>query len=78
MPLRAGHVMSLIHDMREGKDNDPRFGTRMRGEGPIAELIRARFHAACRRHGLSRTRDLRLSTAHFRVPAPDTPQLSLW
>jgi DNA repair photolyase len=78
MPLRAGHVMSLIHDMRGGKDNDPRFGTRMKGEGPIAELIRARFHAACRRHGLSRTRDLRLSIAHFRVPAPDTPQLPLW
>jgi hypothetical protein len=50
----------------------------MRGEGPVAELIRARFQAACRRHGLSRTRDLRLSTAHFRVPAPDTPQLSFW
>jgi DNA repair photolyase len=78
MPLRADHVMSLIHDMRGGRDNDPRFGTRMKGEGPIAELIRARFHAACRRHGLSRPRDLRLSTAHFRVAAPATPQLSLW
>jgi DNA repair photolyase len=78
LPLRAAHVMSLIHDMRGGKDNDPRFGTRMQGEGPVAELIRARFHAACRRHGLARTRAMTsLSTAHFRVPAPETPQLML-
>jgi hypothetical protein len=51
----------------------------MRGEGPIAELIRTRFHAACRRHGLARARETTtLSTAHFRVPAVETPQLALW
>ena len=77
LPLRAAHVMSLINSMRGGKDNDPRFGTRMRGEGPIAELIRARFKAACRRHGLASARELTLSTAHFRVPPAETPQLSL-
>ena len=32
-PQRAGHIMSLIRDMRGGRDNDPRFGTRMRGTG---------------------------------------------
>jgi DNA repair photolyase len=78
LPLRKEHVMSLVQDMRGGKDNDPRFGTRMKGEGPIAELIRTRFHAACRRHGLGRAREMTtLSTAHFRVPAIETPQLTL-
>jgi len=78
LPLRAAHVMSLINDMRGGKDNDARFGTRMKGEGPIAELIRSRFHAACRRHGLGRVREVALSTDHFRVPPTETPQLTLW
>jgi DNA repair photolyase len=78
LPLRAAHVMSLINAMRSGKDNDPRFGTRMKGEGPIADLIRARFNAACRRHGLAPAREVALSTAHFRVPPPETPQLALW
>lgn len=77
MPLRARHVMSLIHAMRNGKDNDPRYGTRMRGEGPYAELIERRFDTACRRFGLSRKREIRLSTDHFRVPPPSTGQLSL-
>jgi len=77
MPLRAAHVMSLINSMRGGRDNDPRFGTRMKGEGPFADLIRTRFAAACRRHGLARTREVSLSTAHFRVPAPSHGQLSL-
>ena len=51
-PQRAAHVMSLIQDMRGGRDNDPRFGTRMRGTGPFAELLRSRFRIACREFGL--------------------------
>jgi DNA repair photolyase len=70
MPDRAAHVMSLINAMRGGRDNDPRFGTRMRGSGPFADLIARRFETACRRLGLSRQRGNRLSTAHFlRLPA---------
>jgi DNA repair photolyase len=53
-PQRAGHVMSIIHDMRGGKDNDPRFGTRMTGTGTYAELIEKRFEIACRKFGLNR------------------------
>jgi DNA repair photolyase len=78
LPLRAAHVMALVNEMRSGKDNDPRFGTRMKGEGPIADLIRVRFNAACRRSGLQRPRDMPLSTAHFRVPPEESPQLALW
>ncbi len=51
-PDRAEKVMALIRSIRGGRDNDPRFGSRMRGEGPYADLIRARFAAARRRHGL--------------------------
>lgn len=53
VPLRAAHIMSLVHQLREGRDNDPRFGTRMTGTGNFAELIARRFELACRRFGLN-------------------------
>ena len=52
-PQRAEHVISIVHQMRGGKDNDPRFGTRMSGTGNYAELIEKRFDIACRRFGLN-------------------------
>ena len=55
-PERAGKVMSIIQSLRGGRDNDPDFGTRMRGSGPWAELLRTRFHRACRKHGLNSER----------------------
>jgi DNA repair photolyase len=51
-PDRAGKVMSIIRSIREGKDNDPSFFTRMRGSGPWADLIRTRFQIAVRKNGL--------------------------
>ncbi|MGD2074634.1 MAG: PA0069 family radical SAM protein [Gammaproteobacteria bacterium] len=49
LPLRAERVMNRIRDIREGRENDSRFGARMRGSGVFAELIRRRFEtAACR------------------------------
>lgn len=54
-PLRANHVMSLVRQCRGGKDNDPRFGKRMRGEGVFADLLSSRFQTACKRHGLLRS-----------------------
>jgi len=38
-PLRAEHVMSIVQQLRGGRDNDPRFGTRMTGSGNYAELL---------------------------------------
>ncbi len=76
MPDRAEHVMSLIRAMRNGRDNDPRFGSRMRGEGPYAELIGRRFETACRRFGLAR-QGSRLSTQHFRQFPSASEQLTL-
>jgi DNA repair photolyase len=54
VPLKAAHVMSRLHEMRGGRDNDPRFGTRMSGEGLLSDLLRRRFDVACRRLGLAK------------------------
>jgi len=59
-------VMSLVRDARNGRDNDPSFGSRMRGTGPYAELIRARFKVASRRLELDQTRVRPLDTSLFR------------
>jgi DNA repair photolyase len=67
-PLRAEHVMSLVQQMRGGRDNDPAFGSRMRGQGLFADLIARRFELACKRLGLNEDRTLRLDTARFRPP----------
>jgi DNA repair photolyase len=77
-PERAEHVLSLVRQMRGGRDNDPRFGSRMRGEGNFAELIRQRFALGTRRLGLARNRDLALDTSLFRVPRAAAPQGELF
>lgn len=51
-PERAQRVMNRVRDMRDGKDYDAGFGTRMRGEGVWADLIRQRFEKAVNRLGL--------------------------
>ncbi|HMB44122.1 MAG TPA: radical SAM protein, partial [Luteimonas sp.] len=53
-PERAAHVMSLIQQMRGGKDYDSRFGIRARGEGPFAQLLAQRFQKAHARLGFGR------------------------
>ena len=77
-PDRAAHVMSLIRDMRDGRDNDPNFGSRMRGTGPIAELLRNRFKVACKRLDLnSGGREIPQPTHLFRPPAVAGSQFTL-
>ena len=66
-PDRAERVMSLIRQTRGGRENDPRFVDRMKGAGPVAELMRARFRLACRRLGLNEDRRP-LRTDLFRPP----------
>ncbi|HEX8300157.1 PA0069 family radical SAM protein [Sphingomonas sp.] len=67
-PDRAAKVMATINSIRGGKDNDPNFFTRMRGQGPWSELLRARFLIASRRYGLDSER-FNLRTDLFRRPA---------
>ena len=70
-PLKAAHVMSRVHAMRGGRDNDPNFGSRMRGAGEFAELLARRFRIACRRLGLNREeRYAGMDTSQFRRPDP--------
>ena len=76
-PDRAQHVMSIVQSLRGGRDNDPRFGSRMRGTGPFAQLLQARFELACRRSGLGRGRVLPLQTKHFRPPRQPSDQFTL-
>ena len=57
-PDRAARVMSLVAQMRGGQDYDSGFGTRMRGEGPFAQLLAARFATARRRSGYARMPEL--------------------
>jgi DNA repair photolyase len=68
-PLRAAHVMSVVRQIRGGRDNDSRFGLRMGGQGPFADLVRRRFSLACRRLGLDARPDAPLDTTRFRPPA---------
>jgi DNA repair photolyase len=76
-PERAAHVMSLVRDMRGGRENDPRFGFRMRGTGPYALLLRDRFKLACGRVGLTSAGRDGLNTADFRPPPRAAAQLCL-
>jgi DNA repair photolyase len=66
-PHKKEKVLGRIRAMRDGKLNDPRFGSRMRGEGPLAEQIRALFLLGCRKAGIPRGGPS-LSTAAFRRP----------
>lgn len=73
-PLRAEHVMSRVRQIRGGREYDAAFGSRMRGTGEYANLLRQRFDNACRRHGLNAGRRPALKTTLFRPPqAARTP-----
>lgn len=76
-PDRAAHVMSLICAMRGGRENDPRFGFRMRGTGPYARLLQDRFRLACQRLNLNTGGRNSLNTGLFCAPAPTGSQLRL-
>jgi len=75
-PQRAEHVMSIVRQMRGGKENDPNFGTRMSGTGNYAELMEKRFDIACRKHGINRREGRDLDCSRFRAPSAGG-QLSL-
>jgi DNA repair photolyase len=64
-PARAAKVLARVREMRGGRLNDPRFGSRMRGAGVHAELLARRFEIACRRLGLDGAR-VQLDCSRFR------------
>ena len=67
-PDKKPKVLSRIRAIRGGRLNDPRFGSRMKGEGVFAELIKDVFDLACRKAGIQE-RGPKLSTASFQRPA---------
>ena len=75
-PERAQHVMSLVQQMRGGRDYDSAFATRMRGEGPFADLIALRFAKAHKRIGFGRLPAL--DTTRFIAPRTPSPQGDLF
>ena len=76
-PGRAAKVMARLRDMHGGRDYDPRWGQRMRGEGIYADMIGRRFKIACKRLGL-REHTTRLRTDLFVRPPQAGDQMTLF
>lgn len=76
-PDRAARVMSLVKQTRGGKDYDADWSQRMRGKGPVADLIATRFRAAVKRYGLNEKRQP-LDSCRFAIPADMRPQMDLF
>jgi len=76
-PDRARHVMTLVRQMRGGKDYDAAWNTRMRGTGPYAEMMARRFHLAVKRLGLNRP-GTPLDVGQFRRPQQAGDQMALF
>jgi len=76
-PLKADHVMSLVRQMRGGRDYESAFGVRQTGTGNFAALIAKRFELACERLGLAHGERQALDTTRFRAPRAG-PQLDLF
>ncbi len=76
LPLRAERVLSRIREMRGGKLNDPRFGSRQRGEGKYAEALAQSFTASCARLGYAAFPEPKTGT--FLRPAAPSAQLGLF
>jgi len=69
-PLKAEHVMSRMREMRGGRENDPEFGSRFRGNGLLADLLEQRFRKACERLGFN-LEERSLATGLFKPPSRD-------
>lgn len=67
---RAGKVISIVQQVRGGKDNDAQFFTRMKPQGVWADLIRTRFRIACRKFGIGKA-EVGLDCTQFKKPSAD-------
>ena len=68
--------MATIRSLRGGRDNDPNFFSRMRGQGPWADLLRTRFEIAAKKYGLRQAK-FALRTDLFAPPEGDQMRLAL-
>jgi DNA repair photolyase len=76
-PDRAKKVMSLVRQMRSGRDYDAEWGRRMTGRGPVAEMMSRRFSIATRKLALHGRWD-GLDLSQFRLPPKAGDQLALF
>jgi len=76
-PLKTDHVMNMVKDIRGGRENDPNFGSRMRGRGVYADMIAKRFHKICHDLGFNKNH-VTLDTTHFIAPLLSGNQLKLF
>jgi DNA repair photolyase len=77
VPDRARRVMSLVRQMRGGRDYDPAWRARMKGEGPIAEMLAKRFAIAKRRFSLDQP-SVSFDLGRFRRPGAAANQPDLF
>lgn len=66
-PDRKRRILSRIREMRGGELYESRFGSRMRGRGNDAKLLKERFRLTCRQQGYTEDRTL-LDASHFQKP----------
>ena len=80
VPGRAKHVMSLIQQMRGGKDYDSDFASRMRGQGEFARLLEQRFRIAARRLGIDSLKEnwTQMDSSQFIKPRAPSAQAELF
>ncbi|MGA3171153.1 MAG: PA0069 family radical SAM protein [Chthoniobacteraceae bacterium] len=74
-PDRKEKILNRVREMRGGRLNDPRFGSRMRASGFYAEQMDAMYHVARKAAGFDDMPEWELSTASFR---PRVEQLRLF
>ena len=77
LPSQKDKIESLIRQCRDGKLNDSQFGSRRRGEGPIAEQIAQTFRVFAKKLRLDETRPP-LETRFFKHPTPSSGQRRLF
>lgn len=77
VPDRAAHVMNRVRELHGGRDYDPEWGKRMRGQGLWADLIHRRAVVARKRLGLEETLPP-LRTDLFAPPPKAGDQLTLF
>ncbi len=77
-PLKYARAMALVRETRAGRENDTKFGRRLRGSGAVADIVTQRFERAVQRHGLNES-EHELATTHFVPPHnASSPQLALF
>jgi DNA repair photolyase len=76
LPGAQKKILDRIRATRGGELNDPRFGTRMRGEGSEAEAIQRLFEVSVAREGFKKE-PLSLSIGQFRNPCGEQLEFTL-